>query len=88
MQNNTTTTTGQPVRVVAEAAPLSDGALIQLGIDEVPDGQSHRWLLLHMRKYMLGAAGILTKYAQRKRNATAGALARALEAAGRAIVEA
>jgi hypothetical protein len=73
---------------VAEAAPLSDGQLIQLGIDEVPDGQSQRWLLLHMRKAMLMAAGILTRYAQRKRNATAGAWARALEAAGRAIVEA
>lgn len=85
---NTTTTTGQPVRVVAELAPLPDVQLATVGLDEVPDGQSQRWLLLNIRKAMLMGAAALTKYAQRKRSATAGAWARALEAAARALLEA
>ena len=76
------------MRVVSEAAPLSDAELARVGLDEVPDGQSQRWLLVQMRALMIGAARLLTKYAQKRKNATAGAWARALEAAGKALVEA
>ena len=82
------TTTGQPVRIVAEPAQLSDSELARVGLDEVPDGQSQRWLLVQIRPLLISAARLLTKYAQRNKSATAGAWARALEAAGRAIVEA
>jgi hypothetical protein len=67
---------------------LSDAELAKVGLDEVPDGQSQRWLLLHIRRAALMLARSLTQYAQHRKSATAGAWARALEAAARALVEA